>query len=140
MSLLAKALLVAQNKISERDEKIKHLQAKNEEMKPKALFADCVTASETSILVRDFAKILRQNGVNIGEKRLYKWFRENGYVIKGTCSPTQKSMEQGLFEVIERSVTRGDRPPITTMTTKITGKGQVFFTNKIMDQKLRMEA
>lgn len=138
--LLAKALLVAQNKITERDEKIKYLQAENEEMKPKALFADCVTASETSILVRDFAKILRQNGVDIGEKRLYKWFRENGYVIKGTCSPTQKSMEQGLFEIIERSVTRGDRPPITTMTTKITGKGQVFFINKIMNQKLKKEA
>lgn len=131
--LLAKALLVAQNKINEREEKIKHLQAENEQMKPKALFADCVTASETSILVRDFAKILRQNGAEMGEKRLYKWFRDNGYIIKGTCQPTQKSMEMGLFEVIERTVSRGNKPPITTMTTKITGKGQIYFINKILD-------
>ena len=112
------------------------LQAQNEEMKPKALFADCVTASETSILVRDFAKILRQNGVMVGEKRLYKWFRENGYIIKNTCQPTQKSMEQGLFEVIERTISRGEKPPITTMTTKITGKGQIFFINKIVNDSL----
>lgn len=109
------------------------LQAENEQMKPKALFANCVTASETSILVRDFAKILRQNGAEMGEKRLYKWFRDNGYIIKGTCQPTQKSMEMGLFEVIARTVSRGNKPPITTMTTKITGKGQIYFINKILD-------
>ncbi len=118
--------------IEEQKEKLA-LQAENEQMKPKALFADCVTASETSILVRDFAKILRQNGAEMGEKRLYKWFRDNGYIIKGTCQPTQKSMEMGLFEVIERTVSRGNKPPITTMTTKITGKGQIYFINKILD-------
>ena len=121
--------------IEEQKEKLA-LQAENERMKPKALFADCVTASETSILVRDFAKILRQNGVMVGEKRLYNWFRENGYVIKGTCQPTQKSMEQGLFEVIERTISRGEKPPITTMTTKITGKGQIFFINKLVNESL----
>ena len=122
--------------IEEQEEKLA-LQAQNEEMKPKALFADCVSASETSILVRDFAKILRQNGVEMGEKRLYKWFRDNGYVIKGTCQPTQRSMESGLFEVIERIVSRGDKPPITTLTMKITGKGQIFFINKLVNESLR---
>lgn len=120
--------------IEEQEEKLA-LQAENEQMKPKALFADCVTASETSILVREFAKILRQNGADMGEKRLYKWFRDNGYVIKNSCQPTQKSMEQGLFEVIERSISRCDKPPITTLTMKITGKGQVFFANKILGGK-----
>ena len=91
--IVANALIVAQNIIDEKNKQI-------EQMKPKALFADCVTASETSILVREFAKILRQNGADMGEKRLYKWFRDNGYVIKNSCQPTQKSMEQGLFSAI----------------------------------------
>lgn len=102
------------------------------EMKPKALFADAVTASETSILVRDFAKILKQNGVDTGEKRLYKWFRDNGFIIKNSTEPTQRAMEMGLFERIERTIQRSDKPPVVTSTTRITGKGQVYFTGKLL--------
>ncbi|MGN8818590.1 BRO family protein [Oribacterium sp. HCP28S3_H8] len=113
-------------------EKRKALEVQNKQLQPKALFADAVTASETSILVRDFAKILRQNGVDIGEKRLYKWFRDNGFIIKNSTEPTQRAMEMGLFERIERTVQRGDKPPLVTSTTKLTGKGQVYFTNKFL--------
>lgn len=102
------------------------------EMKPKALFADAVTASETSILVRDFAKILKQNGVDIGEKRLYKWLRDNGFIIKNSTEPTQRAMEMGLFERIERTIQRSNKPPVVTSTTRITGKGQVYFTGKFL--------
>ena len=129
---MARGLKAAQLLISQKDEQIKILEADNSRMKPKEIFADAVSASDTSILVRDFAKILRQNGVDMGEKRLYKWFRENGYIIKGTTQPTQRAMEMGLFEVIERSVQRSDMSPIVTMTTKITGKGQQYFINKFL--------
>lgn len=129
---MARGLKAAQLLISQKDEQIKLLEADNSRMKPKEIFADAVSASDTSILVRDFAKILRQNGIDMGEKRLYKWFRENGYVIKGTTQPTQRAMEMGLFEVIERSVQRSDMSPIVTMTTKITGKGQQYFINKFL--------
>ena len=129
---MARGLKAAQLLISQKDEQIKLLEADNSRMKPKEIFADAVSASDTSILVRDFAKILRQNGVDMGEKRLYKWLRENGYIIKGTTQPTQRSMEMGLFEVIERSVQRSDMSPIVTMTTKITGKGQQYFINKFL--------
>ena len=128
----ARGLKAAQLLISQKDEQIKLLEADNSRMKPKEIFADAVSASDTSILVRDFAKILRQNGVDMGEKRLYKWLRENGYIIKGTTQPTQRAMEMGLFEVIERSVQRSDMSPIVTMTTKITGKGQQYFINKFL--------
>lgn len=113
-------------------EKRKALESENKQMQPKALFADAVTASETSTLIRDFAKILRQNGVDMGEKRLYKWFRDNGYIIKNSTEPTQRAMEMGLFERIERTVQRGDKPPLVTSTTRITGRGQVYFTNKFL--------
>jgi anti-repressor protein len=129
---MARGLKAAQLLISQKDEQIKLLEADNSRMKPKEIFADAVSASDTSILIRDFAKILRQNGVDMGEKRLYKWLRENGYIIKGTTQPTQRAMEMGLFEVIERSVQRSDMSPIVTMTTKITGKGQQYFINKFL--------
>ena len=129
---MARGLKAAQLLISQKDEQIKLLEADNSRMKPKEIFADAVSASDTSILVRDFAKILRQNGIDMGEKRLYKWLRENGYIIKGTTQPTQRAMEMGLFEVIERSVQRSDMSPIVTMTTKITGKGQQYFINKFL--------
>lgn len=111
--------------------KRKTLETKIEQDKPKVLFADAVTASDTSILIRDYAKILYQNGIKTGEKRLYNWMREKGYIIKGTTQPTQKAMELGLFEVIERSIHRGDDLPLVTHTTRITGKGQVYFLNKL---------
>lgn len=104
----------------------------NERMKPKEVFADAVTASNNSILVRDLAKILRQNGIKTGEKRLYRWLRDKGYIIYNSTRPTQKAMEQGLFEIIESTVQRSDLAPITTMTTKVTGKGQQYFINKFL--------
>lgn len=126
--LMAKALIEAQSVLAAKDKQI-------EQMKPKALFADAVTASETSILVRDFAKILKQNGVDIGEKRLYKWLRDNGFIIKNSTEPTQRAMEMGLFERIERTIQRSDKPPVVTSTTRITGKGQVYFTGKFLTEK-----
>lgn len=108
------------------------LKVDNERMKPKEVFADAVSASDTSILIRELAKILKQNGVQTGEKRLYRWMREHGFIIKNSTNPTQKAMELGLFEIIESTVQRGDLPPITTITTKVTGKGQQYFINKFL--------
>lgn len=128
--LMARALQVAQNKIQERDKQI-------ETMKPKAIFADAVAASHTSILVGELAKILKQNGVNIGQNRLYEWLRENGYLIKGNKrtdrnAPTQRSMDMGLFEVKISTVVNSDGSVRETRTTKVTGKGQQYFINKFL--------
>lgn len=107
-----------------------------EEMKPKALFSDAITASKTSILIGDLAKILKGNGVDIGQKRLFQWMRENGYLIKGNRSdrnmPTQRSMEMKLFEVKESSYISGDGVNHITKTPKVTGKGQKYFINKFL--------
>lgn len=107
-------------------------------MKPKVQFADAITACDTSILIRDLAKLLRQNKVPTGEKRLYRWMRENGYIVKGTTQPTQRAMELGLFEVIERSIVRGDHLPQVKMTTKVTTKGQCYFINKILSESKKV--
>ena len=111
---------------------IRDLNKRIEENKPKVLFADAVSTSKSSILVRELAKLLRQNGVDMGEKRLYKWLRENGYIVKGSTEPTQRAMEMGLFERLVRTIERGDDKPITTTTTKVTGKGQCYFVNKFL--------
>ena len=123
--IVAQALVVAQQIIADRDKQI-------EAMRPKALFADAVSASDSAILMRELAKLLKQNGVDTGEKRLWKWMREHGYVIKGTTQPTQKAMELGLFEIVERSVLRSDMDPLVVSTTKVTGKGQQYFINKFL--------
>lgn len=105
-----------------------------EEQKPKVVFADAVATSQTSILVRDLAKLLKQNGVDIGEKRVFRWLRENGYLIKQSKNgntPTQKAMDQGLFEVKETSITHGNGIITTHFTSKVTGKGQIYFINKL---------
>lgn len=118
--------------LKEEQEKRKELEAKNEEMKPKALFAEAVTASKTSILVGELAKILKQNGIETGQKRLFQWMRDNGYLIKSgsaTNMPTQKSMDKGLFEIKETTITNPDGSVRITKTPKITGRGQVFFIN-----------
>lgn len=132
--LMAKALMVAQNKIAERDKQI-------ERMKPKEIFADAVSASHTSILVGDMAKLLKQNGVNIGQKRLFEWLRENGYLIKRKGSdwnmPTQKSMEMGLFDIKESTVNNPDGSVRINRTTKVTGKGQQYFINKFLIKQER---
>lgn len=127
--LMAKALIEAQSVLAAKDKQI-------EEMKPKALFADAVTASHTSILVGELAKILKQNGINMGQKRLFAWLRENGYLIKrkGTDynMPTQRAMDLGLFEIKEGSYVNGSGVNITTKTPKVTGKGQQYFINKFL--------
>ena len=127
--LMAKALIEAQSVLAAKDKQI-------EEMKPKVVFADAVATSHTSILVGELAKILKQNGIEMGQKRLFAWLREKGYLIKrqGTDynMPTQKAMELGLFEIKEGSYVNGSGVNITTKTPKITGKGQQYFINKFL--------
>ena len=127
--LMAKALIEAQNVLAAKDKQI-------EEMKPKVVFADAVATSHTSILVGELAKILKQNGIDMGQKRLFAWLREKGYLIKrqGTDynMPTQKAMELGLFEIKEGSYVNGSGVNITTKTPKVTGKGQQYFINKFL--------
>lgn len=129
--LMAKALLVAQKQIEERNKQI-------EIMQPKAIFADAVATSKTSILVGDLAKLICQNGIQIGQKRLFEWLRENGYLIKSGSSynmPKQRYVEQGLFEVKESNVQNPDGSVRITRTTKVTGKGQVYFVNKFLGKE-----
>lgn len=132
--VMARALKIANKTIDSLRSDNTKLIEDNARMKPKEIFADAVSASETSLLVRDVAKLIRQNGAKIGEKRLYKWLRENGYVCQGSTAPTQKAMEMGLFEVVIRTVERGDKLPLEAKTTKVTGKGQVYFVNKFLAQ------
>ena len=105
-------------------------------MKPKEIFADAVATSHTSILIGDLAKLIKQNGVEIGQKRLFSWLRDNGYLIKRNGSewnmPTQRSMEAGLFEVKESTVNNPDGSVRINKTTKVTGKGQQYFINKFL--------
>lgn len=127
--LMARALIEAQNVLAAKDKQI-------EEMKPKVVFADAVATSHTSILVGELAKILKQNGIDMGQKRLFAWLREKGYLIKrqGTDynMPTQKAMDLGLFEIKEGSYVNGSGVNITTKTPKVTGKGQQYFINKFL--------
>lgn len=116
-------------------ETVKTLNNKIEADKPKVLFADAVETSQSSILVGDLAKLIKQNGVDIGQKRLFDWLREHGYLIKNGVSknmPTQKSMELKLFEVKERTINNPDGSVRITKTTKVTGKGQSYFINKFL--------
>lgn len=126
---------VAQELKAER-ERSKQLKQKIENDKPKTIFADAVATSSTSILIGDLAKIIKQNGVDIGQKRLFSWLRENGYLIKRKGadwnSPTQKSMEMELFEVKETAITHSDGHVSVSKTTKVTGKGQQYFINKFL--------
>ena len=105
-------------------------------MKPKALFADAVSASNKTILIGDLAKIQKQNGVNNGSVRLFRWLRKHGYLIKRDASdynmPTQKSMERKLFMVKETVITHSDGHTTISKTTKVTGKGQIYFVNKFL--------
>lgn len=128
--LLALAVLEAQKTIEAQAAEIGR-------MKPKEIFADAVSTSHTAILIGDLAKILKQNGIETGQKRLFAWLRENGYLIKRKGSdwnmPTQKSMEMGLFEVKESTVNNPDGSVRINRTTKVTGKGQVYFVNKFLE-------
>lgn len=124
--------------LKEEREKNKILQAENQRMRPKEIFADAVSASHTSILIGDLAKILKQNGIETGQKRLFEWLREHGYLIKHNGAdrnmPTQKSMELGLFEVKESTVNNPDGSVRINRTTKVTGKGQQYFINKFLSE------
>lgn len=129
--IMARAVLLGQKKIEEQAQRIK-------EMRPKEIFADRVSASESSILVGDLAKLLKQNGVDMGQKRLFRWLRDKGYLIKYGVSynlPTQRSMELGLFEIKETTITHADGHISISKTVKVTGKGQVYFVNKFMQRK-----
>lgn len=133
--LLSKALMVAQRKIDEKNNIIAMQDSRIQGMIPKEIFADAVSASHTSILVGDLAKLICQNGVQIGQKRLFEWLRENNFLIKNGASrnmPKQRYVEQGLFEVKESNIQNPDGSVRITKTTKVTGKGQVYFVNKFL--------
>lgn len=126
--LMAKALLVAQRQIEQRDAQIT-------EMQPKALFADAVSASKSSILIGELAKILRQNGVDIEPNRLFEYLRENGYLCKSGAMyncPTQRAMKMELLEIKETVIQHADGHVTINQTPKVTGKGQVYFVNKLL--------
>ena len=138
--VMARALKMANNRIGSLEERTVHLEQKIEKDKPKVLFADAVSVSGSAILIGDLAKILRQNGVEMGPNRLFQWLRENGYLIKQKGSsynmPTQKSMELGLFKIKETCVTHSDGHTSINRTPKVTGKGQVYLLNKILGRKV----
>lgn len=137
--LMAKAILVAKKKIAERDKIIEKQRLKIEADKPKTIFADVVSTSHTSILIGDLAKLICQNGVQTGQKRLFQWMRDNGYLMKSGTSynmPMQRYIEQGLFEVKESSVQNPDGSVRVTRTTKVTGKGQLYFINKFLGNEM----
>lgn len=127
--IMARALKIANKELDS-------LRAANAEMKPKALFADSVSTSHTEILVGELAKLIKQNGVDMGEKRLFAWLRENGYLVKrkGTDwnMPSQYSLERGLFRIKETTVNHSDGHTTITKTPKVTGKGQIYFINKFL--------
>lgn len=119
------------------NEQVLNLETRLEADKPKVIFADAVTASHTSILIGDLAKLLKQNGVEMGQKRLFEWLRVNGYLMKGGNShnmPTQKAMKMKLFEVKERTINNPDGTIRITKTPKVTGKGQTYFINKFLGE------
>lgn len=136
--VMARALKIANQSIENLKTQNIALVADNDRMRPKEVFADAVATSHTSILIGDLAKLLKQNGVDIGQKRLFAWMRENGYLIKRQGSdwnmPTQRSMELGLFEVKESTVNNPDGSVRINKTTKVTGKGQQYFINKFLGE------
>ena len=128
---MARAILIANDKIQKQ-------QAQIEEMKPKALFADAVSASHTSILVGELAKLLKQNGIKIGQNRLFSILRQEGWLIKRGCSknmPSQRSMEQSLFEIQERTISSANGSVHIIRTPKVTGKGQYFFVKLFLKKQ-----
>ena len=133
--IMARALRVANEELKKLTVDVNKLQLEIKEQKPKVIFADAVDTSRTSILIGDLAKLIQQNGFNIGQNRLFEWLRDNNYLIKSgerRNMPTQKSMELGLFEVKERSVINPNGSNRLTRTTKVTGKGQIYFINKFI--------
>lgn len=134
-AVMSRALQMANRKLEEIRSMNITLSAKIEADKPKVVFADAVATSKTSILIGDLAKLLAQNGIKTGQKRLFEWLRENGYLMKSGASinmPTQYSMDLKLFEVKESVLANPDGSTRTTRTTKVTGKGQQYFINKFL--------
>ncbi len=135
--VFARALKMADEKINSLKEINTSLIAENQRMKPKEIFADAVATSHTSILIGDLAKLICQNCYQIGQKRLFEWLRENNFLIKNGSSknmPQQRYVEQGLFEVKESNVQNPDGSVRITRTTKVTGKGQIYFVNKFLNR------
>jgi phage antirepressor YoqD-like protein len=127
--------------LKEEQGKNAELEAKIVEDHPKVLFADSVSASKTSILIGDLAKLVRQNGYEVGQKRMFQWLRDNGFLMKTGSSinmPTQRAMEMGLFKILERTIDNPDGSIRITRTTKVTGKGQVYFVNRFVNPGLRL--
>lgn len=141
--IMARALIVANKTIESKNLVIKKQTKEIEENKPKVIFADAVTASEKSILVGELAKILKQNGVETGERRLFEWLRKHNYLIRRKGSdynmPTQKSMNMGLFQVKETAVTHSDGHVTVNKTAKVTGKGQIYFINRFKKLEMKKE-
>lgn len=141
-AVMSRALKIADKKLIEASEHIAQLEMKVdkqnellERSKPLVCFANCVKTADTSILVGELAKILRQNGVEIGQKRLFEWLRNNGYLIKSGSDrnmPTQYSMERGLFEIKETVISHSDGHTSISKTPKVSGKGQIYFVNKLI--------
>lgn len=136
-AIMARALQLSNVKMKQLETTVSDLQKQMEQDKPKVLFADSVTASSSSILIGELTKLIKQNGVDIGQRRLFEWMRTNGYLIKRKGSeynlPTQRSMEQGLMEIKETSVVHTGYTTISK-TPKVTGKGQVYFINLFLGQ------
>ena len=132
--------MVTKRALEFQQKKIEVLQLENESLKPKALFADAVDASKTSILIGDLAKLIKQNGIDIGQNRLFQWLRDNGYLIarKGESynMPTQRSLDLGIAEIKERTHNNPDGSIRISRTPKITGKGQIYFVNKFLHDKI----
>lgn len=130
--IMARALLMA-------DQKVHKLEVQIEADRPKVLFADAVSASKSSCLIGELAKILKQNGIDIGQNKLFQWLRSNGYLIsrrgESWNQPTQKSMQLGLFELKKTNINHADGHTTVNTTTKVTGKGQQYFINKFLDQE-----
>lgn len=134
-AVMNRALEYSRKQVKALMEEKQGLIEENNQLKPKALFADAVSSSNESILIGQLAKLIRQNGYEIGQNRLFEWMREKGYLIKSGSrrnQPTQKAMDLKLFEVRERTVTNPDGSTRITLTTKVTGKGQVYFINKFL--------
>lgn len=138
-SIMAKALLIANKTIEQKQNKILEQQKVIDQQKPKVLFATAVETSESSVLIGELAKIIKQNGVDIGQKRLFQWLRDNGYLCKQKGEsynlPTQRGMEMNIFEIKKQTINNPDGSIRTTRTTKVTGKGQIYFVNKFLSER-----
>ena len=137
-AVMNRALEYSRKQLKTLMDKNQVLVEENTQMKPKAVFADAVATSEESILVGQLAKLIKQNGYDIGQNKLFEWLREHNYLIKSGArrnQPTQRSMEMKLFEVKERAVANPDGSTRLTLTTKVTGKGQVYFVNKFLNKE-----